>query len=222
MHGHCRRGRRADKRSSLLRGGLRGDGTQNALVLSGSGRRAPDVRQLPETRDAGLSSHLTTLRAMRAARLQEGLPPGGLASATTRRQRLPSSGRRSDIPPIPAGSCDLNDNRVSQFAHAPSKIRTTDRRPGEMRPLDSRGCGGTLFRNTIGSGGVAARPTLGRSLASVRPATGGHRAVMTELLDALSAGERCLDLLSARPLEKRSVRQHEGLADVREGDARPW
>jgi hypothetical protein len=56
--------------------------------------RSPGARCTPVARDenAGLSSHLTTLRAMRTARLQEGLPPGGLTSATTRRQRYGAQG----------------------------------------------------------------------------------------------------------------------------------
>jgi hypothetical protein len=39
---------------------------------------------------------------------------------------------------------------------------------------------------------------------------------------ALSADERCLDWTSARPDVRRSVWQYEGLAHVREREARPW
>ena len=45
---------------------------------------------------------------------------------------------------------------------------------------------------------------------------------MTAICTRLSADERCLDWTSGRPVQRGSAWQYEGLADVGEGNTRPW
>ena len=124
------------------------------------------------------SSHLTALRAMRTARLQEGLPPGGLASATTRRQRYGAQGlvlTSHRYPPEAVISTTIGC--LSLLTPLP-RSGHTDRRPGEMHPLDSRGCGGTLFsehnRVRMSSSQAGARPLAGLGEACDWRTSSGH------------------------------------------------